>query len=214
MRREARGRAKGREKAARRRPIKVQHMISHLIPLKKKKLRTPSGILCCSAALGVWAGEREREKDEGGKGRRRAGRAPSTRPQSMRGGRRGGRHRCPSPLIKLPRLPPVHPSHGPWRDKPDHIGTQRALYCEFRGLGRRLKGGPICYLCEAVDCQTTGDLRFRARASRCSASRPVKSASLQLRLRLLEPRPADPSPTDLVTPLIQNLSRRSARVNM
>lgn len=93
---------------------------------------------------------------------------------------------------------------------------QRALYCEFRGLGRRLKGGPICYLCEAVDCQTTGNLRFRARASRCSASRPVKSASLQLRLRLrlLEPRPADPSPTDLVTPLIQNLSRRSARVNM
>lgn len=139
VRREARGRAKGREKAARRRPIKVQHMISHLIPLKKKKLRTPSGILCCSAALGGWAGEKEREKDEGGKGRRRAGRAPSTRPQSMRGGRRGGRHRCPSPLIKLPRLPPVKDSHGPWRDKPDHIGTQRALYCELRNLGRRLE---------------------------------------------------------------------------
>lgn len=106
---------------------------------KKNETRTPSGILCCSAALGGWAGEREREKDEGGKGRRRAGRAPSTRPQSMRGGRRGGRHRCPSPLIKLLRLPPVHPSHGPWRDKPDHIGMQRALYCEFRGLGRRLE---------------------------------------------------------------------------
>lgn len=112
VRREARGRAKGREKAARRRPIKVQRNDKPSHPTqknarKKRKARTPSGILCCSAALGGWAGEREREKDEGGKGRRRAGRAPSTRPQSMRGGRRGGRHRCPSPLIKLPRLPPV-----------------------------------------------------------------------------------------------------------
>lgn len=74
VRREARGRAKGREKATRRRPIKVQHMISHLIPLKKiteKKRDTHSKrdplLLSGTGGLGGGEGKREGRGREGEK---------------------------------------------------------------------------------------------------------------------------------------------------